>query len=191
MLGIALPDSTAVLPCLCQRPRGPSPGLWPPSPQARGIRWGLICWGVPMEEPPIRRDSVGRCSSRAGAPTYRKPVVRRGRLLCFFAVSVLICGCVVWLLPVAGGGRPSDGAIRGRRRPLPGWRVAHSGRRGLPVLRQSGSASDRVAALGRGLAWAWSTCGLRTATFSRTTGFRTCATPAVLMVRGNRAGGAE
>ena len=49
LLGIALPDSAAVLPCLCQRPRGPSPGLWPPSPRGRGIRWRLIRWRAPME----------------------------------------------------------------------------------------------------------------------------------------------
>jgi len=49
LLGNAPPDSTAVLPCLCQRPRGPSPGLWQPSPRGRGIRWELVCWGAPME----------------------------------------------------------------------------------------------------------------------------------------------
>jgi hypothetical protein len=53
-LGIALPDSTSVLPCLCQRPRNPSPGLSPPSPRGRAT------WPSDLAE------RLGRATWRSG-----------------------------------------------------------------------------------------------------------------------------
>jgi hypothetical protein len=51
LLGNAPPDSTAVLPRLCQRPRNPSPGLWPPSSRGKAswrsdlaVRLGGVTW---------------------------------------------------------------------------------------------------------------------------------------------------
>ena len=88
LLGIALPDSTAVLPCLCQRPRNPSPVLWPPSPRGRATwrsdlaeRLGGATWRSDLAEWAWRSGlaewgwrgitwELGRRGGATGFPTY-------------------------------------------------------------------------------------------------------------------------
>jgi hypothetical protein len=102
LLGIALPDSTAVLPCLCQRPRNPSPGLWPLSPRGRvscrsdlaerlgGATWrsdlaervGGACWrssanGSMNSDPTAGRFRAGvRCGRQLGGVIWRSDLAK-------------------------------------------------------------------------------------------------------------------